>query len=471
MFAFILGTSAKDTAFQVIGLANQGAVLDWITSKNMIILVYTLAVLGVIITVKRALMAKEYNMTKVILNYLIGTIFLWTFFTAGRVDINSSTAISGREDVSGSEKVTKTSEILGEKFKGGSASPGFLLMIRLLDRISNGFIKIFERVSLGDPNKGMFSKPFSYLIAYLKANEMQIKDPVTRDEFSKFLADCYYRARKKLEAEDGTKYTEMDKEGWPGHKYLITTYKGMKCVRDGKEVDCYDEWTRMKEILVNYVETEMADVEAGILTERYKKRVLSKEGKFKKFYRENILRDDHFTLLTQAKITKYQKKSRWGKVGKAASKVFPAAGAVLSGLFTPVMIGGWAVILTNALPIYKGFLEMVVYSCFPLILLFALLPDGWKLIFTYFMSILTLKVWAIVWCFINISQIYIGDLLLSLESVSGRGVFFSSTIFPMVILLATITSPLIAIFVVKGTVDQIASVTGFTRGQTSSPVK
>lgn len=429
-----LGVTPVEAAFEVIGLTNCKLVMDFLFKETL--LGVTVFAAGFIMSLWQSVQKGSFG---IFFKFIFLFLFIWFIFivpVTGRPTPHSTMEKFGYKELQAEDIVKSRTE--------GEQVPVVLLTIsRAFNAISIGIIKAIS-FAARDNEYNYLKNPFFLNKMAVQLNRFAgegIRDKLLKEDVISFFYDEYLPTisimskKKNINLEDVHKW-------WPGHEEVAGNYSSR-----GRK-----KWDGLRKKLYDYVEKQSFWEKAMDWL---------KEGN-----KEGSSEDRMLISLFNSEIqeSSWRMTSRSGGAGKGKKKI--GGGIELNGLFkglgfVATTIGQFfTIILAEAmlkmLPYIEGYACLIMYSFFPVTLLFCMLLRSGKVLFEYFKLLFWVKSWVIIWGVIHYASRYMAEIQDKLSP--GVGWIWERPYFNAVTAIFIIMTPAIAGYFMKGFVQGIGHV-------------
>lgn len=448
-----VGVSPIESAFEIMGLVNAKAIIEFLFKDNgfgrVFFAIGLIAVIWKVLKEEDISSAVRYLFTSIILTFL----FINPVRSLG--GITSEMEASGWKDRS-TKEVLEDQFVEKDKVAQGSTL-GLVMISQGMSALVSGTINAITKISRNE-EFNYLKNPFivNKVSMYLKGfTEKGIVDDKGLSEKTKdFLRTCYLDTITIMAREKGGE--GVTKKWWPGDEDVVARYCD-KC-----RPQCKQQW------LGGGSDSEHKkgiNKELGEYIEKHNKKELSITNtifpkslirmlKIKLLKPEiekssiDIARDINVVGLDYNKLRSEQGLSNVG--GWVAT-----IGAFITRPFTESMAQG----VLKALPYIEGYGVLFAYSLFPFTILLYFIHRKTEIFLEYFMYLFWIKSWPITWAIIHYASIYMTELQAKMASGSSGDWFLERPFFDNITAVMTIMAPVISLFFIKGVISGIGETT------------
>lgn len=457
-----VGVSPVESAFEVMGLINAKAIIDFLFKEKGFGQAFF--AIGLIAVIWKVL--KEEDISSAV-RYLFTSIILAFLFVN---PVRSLGGVTSEMEAMG-WKDRSTKEVLEDKFVekdkvAQGSTLGLVMISQGMSALVSGTINAITKISSNEEfnylkNPFIVNKVSMYLKSFTEKGITE--DKKLSGEAGRFLHDCYSYTIKIMAREKGAE--GVTKKWWPGDKDVVARYCD-KC-----EFKCKQKWLGDPEG-ENEEEKLGIDKRLDLYIEKYNKKELSiLYTIFPKFPKTTLkikllkpeLEKSSIDIARNINVLGLDYNKLKAEQGfPIVGEWLAMGGAFLARPFTESMAQG----TLKTLPYIEGYGVLFAYSLFPFTVMLYFIHRKTEIFLEYFMYLFWIKSFPISWAIVHYASIYMTELQARMAGGSSGAWFLERPFFDNVTAVMTIMSPVISLFFIKGVISGIGEASSASTMQT-----
>jgi len=437
----VFGITPVEAAFDVIGLTNAKLIMDYFFfDTKWGLLIFSIGFLySLWVSVERENLKHFYY-------YILLSFLVWFIFVK---PVSPVPATTSTMEVTGSYEKVKANDLVEQYQATDQVNTVLAQTGEMFNSITLGLIKAITVAT----KKGKYNYLESPFLVHKISLQMQkfagggIKDKDLKEKVQNFYYKHYLPVLNFIKKDQNPSVKEIQL-WWPGHPDIVKNYS----------LEAQSEWNDIRGELKEYIESNQWWSGAmkyfnSIVTLRFNQKEAEDQMIISLFNTEKSKSPQFLAMKNPEGVNSHVGQDAFRGMGRFFGNVGVTLGQIGSVSISEGVLRG--------LPYLEGYASLIMYTFFPVTLLFTLLLRSWTVLFQFFKYLFWVKSWPIVWAVVYYAGLYMAEI----QSVLSPEVwwFWEAPHFNVVTSIFLIMSPLVALFMVEGIVQGLGYIlTAFT---------